>query len=217
MPRQRRADARLLAPVMKTFTRDRGSAARRAPRRSAILGRSARALAISALIAAGIAACEPTLSEAVMNLPSTMTIGTDCTLYACASCFAWFILPSIANELYMSSTFLRSSPLRAAQSKNVLSFHSGIAAAVDRGEHLGRELVVDAERLERVVHLAEVDPAVLEHHRHAAELRRRPAASSATPAAPARGRRNAGSRRRRTRCTSIFLPVSTGCGFLSRT
>jgi len=45
------------------------------------LGRSVFALAISALMAAGICACEPTLSEAVTNLPSTMTSGTDTLKY----------------------------------------------------------------------------------------------------------------------------------------
>src|SRR5207247_5199634 len=87
-----------------------------------LLERSARALAISSSSAAGSCACVPTLSDPVTYLPSTTAVGTDWMSKVCACCRARFILPEIANELYTSSTFLRSSPLLAAQSKNVLSF-----------------------------------------------------------------------------------------------
>ena len=66
-----------------------------------------------------------TRSGPVVNLPSTMMVGTDWIPYACASCFARFTLPTTANELYTSSTFLRSSPLLAAQSKKSFSFYNG--------------------------------------------------------------------------------------------
>ena len=47
--------------------------------RRQFFGRSARAFAISASMTGGIIACVPTLSDAVMNLPSITTSGTDCT------------------------------------------------------------------------------------------------------------------------------------------
>ena len=70
----------------------------------------------------------------------------------------------------MSSTFLRSRPWLAAQSKNVLSCQRRMPFAVQRDEDLRRKPRLLAERLERVVDLRERNPALLEHHRNAAEL-----------------------------------------------
>ena len=62
-------------------------------------GRSARATAIAASIVAGTFGCPPAVPEVSWNLPSTMIVGTDWMLYACAICLARPTLPETPNDL----------------------------------------------------------------------------------------------------------------------
>ena len=109
------------------------------------------------------------------------------------------------ERLVHSSTFLRSSPCVAAQSKKLVVSHSATFRAVDRLEHLGRQLRLLAERVERVVDLRERHPALLEHHRHAAEL-----TSGGSFASHARGRLELGAMRAAVREELDHLDLLAG-------
>ena len=206
--RPARRSARASAAPMPREPRRRCRCSRRSGTTIRTSGRSARALAISALIAGGSAACVPTLSVAVMNLPSTMIIGTDWTLYCCASALRPVHLAGDRERVVHVLDLLAIEALARRPVEERLVRRTGCApflwiAAKTSGD--SRSLV--AERLERVVDLGEDDPAVLEHHRHAAERDVGRQRLHATPASRARGRRSAGSRTRRTRSPRSSCPV----------